>query len=380
MPTIVTLGAMAARGFGWLYKAVTGSAGYQAWAWGANLSGQLGDGTTTAKSSPIQIGSTADISFITGNNQVLAIIKTDGTLWMVGANNNGQLAQGNTTNRSSPVQVGTETNWAFVSITGVGGVRAIKTNGTLWVWGNNNNGELGTGVTGVNYSSPVQVGALTNWSKASGGNQYSLFLKTDGTMWSVGINSNGQLGLGDTTNRSSPVQIGALTTWASIGNAANVGYAIKNDGTLWSWGANSAGQLGLGDTNGRSSPVQVGTLTTWAKVQPNGTGSSCAAIRTDGTLWVWGSNSQGQLAQNNITNRSSPVQVGTATNWNTAGVNLQLIASTTSGQAWAAGFNSDGQLGIGDTTNRSSPVQIGSSTNWIVAYPMDSVNGIALRS
>jgi alpha-tubulin suppressor-like RCC1 family protein len=133
-------------------------------------------------------------------------------------------------------------------------------------------------------------------------------------MWSWGSNDAGQLGIGNTTNQSSPVQIGALTTWLSIaGGGYGHNLAIKTDGTLWSWGRNTKGELGLGDTTNRSSPVQIGALTTWLSIAAGGYASM--TIKTDGTLWSWGGNSYGQLGQGNTTNRSSPVQIGALTNW-----------------------------------------------------------------
>lgn len=364
MPVLSTIGAMAARGFGWLYQAA--GVGYQAWVWGANASGQLADSTTVNKSSPIQIGTGANISVLAAGSASGAYVKTDGTLWMWGSGLSGRLGQGNTTNYSSPVQVGAGTTWLSVSLADNGATRALKTDGTLWGWGSNFNGELGVGTSGLNYSSPVQVGALTTWVETSGGNQFSLYRKSDGTIWSTGLNSNGQLGLGDTTSRSSPVQIGALTTWAFLGAAGpTAGAAIKTDGTLWAWGANASGQLGQGNTTQTSSPVQVGALTTWAKIQRRTGRASVAAVKTDGTLWMWGGNAFGQLGQGNITDYSSPVQVGAATYWTYAQSDFHTAAVTTSNQLWAWGDNSAGQLGQNNTTNRSSPVQVGAATTWV---------------
>jgi alpha-tubulin suppressor-like RCC1 family protein len=124
-------------------------------------------------------------------------------------------------------------------------------------------GVLGLNDT-INRSSPVQVGALTTWSLVStGSNAAVVALKTDGTMWAWGVNGFGQLGQNDTINRSSPVQIGALTTWSKIAFGIAANHAIKTDGTLWGWGRNNYGNLGIGDTINRSSPVQVGALNTW---------------------------------------------------------------------------------------------------------------------
>ena len=135
----------------------------------------------------------------------------------------------------------------------------------LFVWGQNNYGQLGLNDT-ANRSSPVQVGALTGWSQIAAGQYHSIAAKTDGTLWSWGNNGFGRLGLNDTTNRSSPVQIGALTTWYEVAAGFRHTLATKTDGTLWSWGINSSGQLGLNDNTYRSSPVQVGSLATWTQI------------------------------------------------------------------------------------------------------------------
>ena len=152
-------------------------------------------------------------------------------LYSWGRNTNGQLGQGDTINRSIPVQIGTLTNWLQTS-SGQYHIMAVKTDGTMWSWGKNDNGALGIGDT-TNRSSPVQVGALTTWSSISAGSNLSLAIKTDGTMWTWGYNgSYGSLGLGNTTNYSSPKQIGALTNWAKVtsGNGHNI--AVKTDGTM----------------------------------------------------------------------------------------------------------------------------------------------------
>ena len=142
----------------------------------------------------------------------------------------------------------------------------------------------------------------------------------DYVAWGYGGPSvGGGLGLGNTTTYSSPVQVGALTNWSSVSNSFESTIAVKTDGTMWSWGNNGNGQLGLGDTITRSSPVQVGALTDWAQI--GGKNFFCLAVRTNGTLWAWGINTfgagiaGGQLGQNDVINRSSPVQVGALTSW-----------------------------------------------------------------
>lgn len=299
------------------------------WSWGGNFNGSQGQNDTVTRSSPVQIGALNTWKTASSVNPISAAIKTDGTLWMWGTNGDGQLGQNNTINVSSPVQVGALTNWNEVS-SGYA-CFAIKTDGTLWSWGKNTAGQLGVNNT-ANSSSPVQVGALTTWYQVSGsGDFFCLAIKTDGTLWAWGSNNNGQLGLGDIVNRSSPVQVGSLTTWANVSAGSNFNFcaAIKTDGTIWSWGDNTFGQLGQSDTVSRSSPVQVGALTNWEIVSATET-NGCRAIKTDGTLWSWGANGSGQLGLGNTINRSSPVQIGSLTTWAAVkGGNFTLAIKTT---------------------------------------------------
>lgn len=344
---------------------------YNLYGWGSNPYGQLGLGNTTYYSSPKAVGSLTDWLQISTSYGTSVSIKTDGTLWSWGQNNYGQLGLGNTTDYSSPKQVGALTSWAQVSTSGYGSTQpmtaAIKTDGTLWTWGRNFYGGLGLGNT-TNYSSPKQVGALTNWSNVQTGGNWALAIKTNGTLWGWGGNGFGQLGLNNITNYSSPKQVGALTNWASISiplwNATYI-LAIKTDGTLWAWGANQNGQLGFNNTTYYSSPKQVGALTTWAKASGSG-GYFSLAVKTDGTFWSWGSNGNGELGLNNLIYYSSPKQVGSLANWSIPCAAFQAsFAIKTDGTLWSWGYNSAGQLGLGNTTSYSSPKQIGSSTTWL---------------
>lgn len=234
-------------------------------------------------------------------------IKYDGTLWAWGRNFSGWLGTNNTTNYSSPVQIGTGTNWEKV-LAGYGFTIALKNDGTLWSWGYNNaEGQLGDNTTNIR-SSPVQIGTGTEWKDFSVGYAHTLALKKDGTLWAWGYNDSGRLGDNTTTNRSSPVQIGSGTDWKYVMVRWYSSHAIKQDDTMWAWGYNTNYTLGLGDTTNRSSPVQMGSKT-WKPYITSLRFDARGAIDTDGKMWVWGNTPTGVT---NIGNRISPIQVGTA--------------------------------------------------------------------
>ncbi len=326
------------------------------WAWGRNNYGQLGDGTTVNKSSPIQIGTDTNwVSISCGQDYTIAI-KSDGTLWAWGGNNYGQLGDGTAVDKHSPTQIGTDTSWTSISC-GQGHTIAIKSDGTLWAWGLNNYGQLGDG-TIVDKHSPIQIGTDTSWASISCGRYHTIAIKSDGTLWAWGWNYDGQLGDGTTGDKHSPIQIGTDTDWVSISCGQGYTIAIKSDGTLWAWGNTGFGQLGDGTTVNKSSPIQIGTDTSWASI-------SCGyfhtiAIKSDGTLWAWGWNYYGQLGDGTTVDKNSPIQIGTDTDWVSISCGrYHTIAIKSDGTLWAWGYNSSGQLGDGTIVNKHSPIQIG---------------------
>ncbi|MCX6854876.1 MAG: chromosome condensation regulator RCC1, partial [Verrucomicrobia bacterium] len=254
--------------------------------------GQLGNGTTAiAGGDPQPVGTSTNWASVRAGGGFSMGIQADGTLWGWGANSISQLGDGTTTTRSSPVKIGTATDWAVVApspsatLTTNGFTMAIKTNGTLWGWGLGTGGQLGDGAS-TSRTTPTQIGADADWSKIATGSAHTLAIKANGSLWAAGTNSNGQLGDGSTTTRTAFVQIGSATDWASVATYGSSSYAIKTNGTLWAWGLNSTGQLGDGSTTQRTAPVQIGTDTNWLQVA--GGSAHAAAIKTTGTLWVWG--------------------------------------------------------------------------------------------
>ena len=332
------------------------------WAWGNNAHGRLGDGTTTNRTAPVQIGIFMDTDWtaVDGGGYHTVALKSDGTLWAWGNNTLGQLGDGTTTVRYSPLEI-TDTGFGWTEIsTGVNHTVALKSNGTLWAWGANDYGQLGDNTTTNRYS-PVLIGPYTDWTKIAGGT-HTVALKSDGTLWAWGQNTYGQLGDGSTTDKHAPVQIGDDTHWTEIAGSTHT-IALKSDGTLWAWGQNTYGQLGDGTTTDKHAPVQIGDDTHWTKIATLGTHT--VALKSDGTLWAWGWNWLGQLGDGTTTDRHAPVQIGADTHWTEIATGLyHTVALKSDGTLWAWGLNDYGQLGDGTTTDKHAPVQIGADTHW----------------
>jgi alpha-tubulin suppressor-like RCC1 family protein len=341
------------------------------WSWGNNSIGQLGLSDTTNRSSPVQIGPPATWTNIANggnyNTGFTIGIQSNGSLWAVGYDGYGQLGINSLTNYSSPVQVGNLYNWTQISC-GNAYVLALQSPGTLWAWGQGQYGVLGTS-NQVNYSSPIQVGALSTWTQISAGYNYSYGIRSDNTLWAWGLNLNGQLGQGNTSLAYySPVQVGALSTWTQVNaGGGNFVLALQSDGTMYSWGSPTHGQLGNNTTSGNvSTPIQIGVGSTWKTISAGQ--AHAGAIQSNGTLWMWGYNVYGQLGFNSgAADVSTPVQIGALSNWASltcAKFGYATFATKTDGTLWAWGQNLYGQLGQGNTTNYSSPLQIGTLTSW----------------
>jgi alpha-tubulin suppressor-like RCC1 family protein len=359
--------------------------------WGGNTYGVLltGDTTSTCRSSPTS--STASVFNDWCRVEIVAPqrgigLRCNGTIWTWGNNSSGQLGDGTTVVRSSPVSVvGGFTDWVEIATHGpIGGsathTLARRANGTLWAWGAGSYGRLGDGTT-ISKSSPVSVvGGFTDWCRISTGQSHSVALRTNGTIWTWGGNSGGRIGDGTTTDRSSPVSVvGGFTDWCQIGTGLTQSFGIRTGGTLWAWGCNNCGQLGDGTVVNRCSPVSVvGGFTDWCQVD-----GFChtVAIRTNGTAWAWGANGSGRLGDGTTTAQSSPVSViGGFTDWcQISGGEGHTLGLRTNGTLWAWGAYQNGALGDGIQCNRSSPVSVagGLTWTWVSAGSRASM-GIAL--
>ncbi len=328
------------------------------WAWGFNGSGQLGDGTTAEKSVPVRIGTDSNWRTIVAGGNSSFGIKGDGSLWGWGDNFWGQLGDGSAGNkRLTPVRIGTDTNWKSISA-GRDFALGIKTDGTLWSWGNNIFGQLGNQATSV--FRPTRVGNTSDWSIVSAGSSHTIAIKLDGTLWGWGFNSEGQLGDGTLIDKAVPVRIGNDSNWQSISTGDSFSIAIKTNGTLWAWGSNDLGELGNGTFTDRSSPTQVGTGNSWRNIS---TGYySSFAIKADGTLWTWGWIIS-RVFLNTSNSNDVPTQIGLDANWQSSSSGQKhSFAFKTDGTLWAWGDYTWGKLGLDSNLDSSKPQSLAAAS------------------
>ena len=324
---------------------------------------------------PVQLGTDAWTSVHIGpyKTSILAI-KTNGTLWGWGRNPFGELGLGHKNEVYTAQQVAAGSTWSAISSDGAGHVLGIKPNGTLWGWGSNQHGQLGTG----NFTDrlvPTQAGTVTTWKSVAAGGDRSYAIRTDGTLWAWGENSNAGLGIGTTGNKSTPTKIGT-STWLMVAAAYSTAVAIRSDGKLFTWGAGTFGALGQGATVTGivSTPRQVGT-DNWKYVAAGS--SSIYAIRADGALFAWGLNTSGELGDNSKINSFVPIYVGnllTPSSWKSVhGGSQYALAIAADNTLWAWGSNLSARLGIGDASGIGSPstavtyltpMKVGTKNTW----------------
>ncbi len=289
------------------------------WAWGWNSARHLGDNTTIDRLTPVPVKGPGGIGQFTGISAVAAgiqsnlALKTDGTVWAWGGNSFGELGDGTTQGRATPVRVGTLTGVTAIACGQDHGL-ALKSDGTVWAWGRNKWGELGDNTRSVRFI-PVQVkssggtGFLTGVTNIAAGYGFSLARKSDGTVWTWGYNGTGELGDGSTVNRLTPVQV-FITGVTAVSGGGWHSMALKADGTVWTWGGNFAGALGNGLTGGGSLvPAQVkgihgsGLLTGVSSI-------SCGYLHStarlsNGGVVAWGS----QIGNGSNADTNTPVRV-----------------------------------------------------------------------
>jgi len=336
--------------------------------WGWNDYGHLGIGTIGGNSySPIPAatagpaGSLTWVHISASSTEYSAGIASDGSLWTWGNNANGRLGNGEVSgNVGTPVRIGTGNDWALVSC-GFNHTMAIKTDGTLWGWGNSFNGRVGNNVsTQTNVLTPVQIGTARNWRSVCAANAHSVGLQSDGTLWTWGTAGSGRLGNGTTTpNVLVPTRVGTDSDWVYInaGSASDHTFAIKADGTLWAWGVGTTGRLGVGTAN-LTSPTKIGTGTDWHYVAA---GTSHSAGLRAGCLYTWGGGGSGQLGTgsgDNVT--TGPVKIGTGTYDYVAAGEINTAAITLNGDLFTAGHF----YGLGTGATSASATFVPAGSDW----------------
>jgi len=351
------------------------------WAWGNNSGGRPGLNTIGGqRTTPAQVGSATNWQSVSAGTQHSLGIQSDGTLWAWGANSFGRTGLGLTAGATTtPTQVGSATNWQSVSAGGSHSL-AITTNGQLWAWGANTAGQTGLGTNSGNQIIPAQVGSATNWQSVATGWQFSVGTRTDGTLWAWGNNFNGRTGLNvDTGLQLTPAQVGSATNWQSVSAGDAHSLAITSNGQLWAWGNNDSGRTGFGISTGNQIiPVQVGSATNWQSASAGNNHS--LAITTNGQLWAWGNNGSGRTGFGDNTGlQLTPAQVGSATNWQSVSAGgAHSLAITTNGQIWSWGGNANGELGKGFRT--TAPYAAPATSHWVpwrIASSMFPAAGLA---
>lgn len=303
-------------------------------------------------------------------------IKMDGTLWGWGQNSNRLgLGLGNLADQNLPTQIGTANDWATVSAGNVHSL-AVKTNGTLWTWGNGQFGQLGNGLFNSATPNVTQVGTATDWLSVSAGNRFSLAIKTTGTLWSWGLNNTGQLGINNLVDQNLPVQVGTANNWLKIDAGNQHSLAIDNTGLIWAWGNNTFGQLGDGTYTTSLVPIIISTSNNWVEVSAGFDHSM--ALDSNGILNTFGNNTNGQLCDG--TNTTSNVMIPIS--FNNAGLVIQYIAISAGNNfslaikndntLWSGGFNTSGQLGLGNNTATNTLNQVGTSNTWFAISAGDT--------
>jgi alpha-tubulin suppressor-like RCC1 family protein len=259
--------------------------------------GELGDGDTFSKKwMPLHpIGVSNVVGVAGGASQALAATK-DGTVWQWGLPHRTgprpTIVTRNFADTSSsdiylPGPVADITNAVSVSA-GADHSLALLADGTVLAWGNNEYGQLGNGNTDYGTNAPAQVESIFSIVQVAGGGNFSLALEAGGTVWAWGDNGSGELGTGDTEDADpSPAQVPSLPNIVQIATGTQHALALGNDGTLWAWGDNTYGQLGTGDPSAYADePVQVPILTNLIQVAAGGYDSY--ALDSDGNIWSWG--------------------------------------------------------------------------------------------
>lgn len=356
------------------------------WAWGNNDNGQLGNNNIIAQASPVQVvGNHSFVEIAIFDNSSYAR-KADGAVWSWGNNIYSQLGitapQDVNLKKRSPIQI-VIGNHTFTKIFGAGAhTAALKADGSCWSWGGNSSGQLGIGTLVPSaVSSPVQLIGGHVFTSLSCGLYWTMGLKSDGSCWAWGTGAAGQIGDNSTTQRVSPVQVVGNHSFIMITTGQTVCAGLKADGSCWTWGNGFYGNLGTGVRASYSSPVAVIGNHSFIKISAQGYGMS--ALKADGSIWTWGYNANGDCGTNDAISYSSPVQVvgnHSFIDISAASEDSGVFALKADGSIWSWGYNHLGQLGTNNIISYSSPVQIVGNHSFISIIPNHGYFGAAIKS
>jgi alpha-tubulin suppressor-like RCC1 family protein len=357
-------------------ETVSAPPGSSVLAWGYNAEGQLGNGTTGSSSTPVAVSLPAGttVTAVSGGAQHSLALTSTGSVLAWGDNVGGELGNGTTASSPTPVAVSLPAGTTVTAISaGDFYSLALTSTGSVLAWGSNSNGQLGNATT-ANSSTPVPVSLPngTTVTAISAGGASSLALTSTGSVLAWGSNSNGQLGNATTANSSTPVPVSLPngTTIAAISAGETYSLALTSTGSVLAWGNNGLGQLGNGTTADSSTPV--------AASLPNGTTATAISAGSDfslaltstGSVLAWGNNASGELGNGTTANSSTPVAVSLPNGTTVSAVSggdSHGLALTSTGSVLAWGYNGNGQLGNGTTTDSSTPVAVSLAAGTTIA-------------
>ncbi|MFA5302970.1 MAG: archaellin/type IV pilin N-terminal domain-containing protein [Candidatus Nanoarchaeia archaeon] len=325
--------------------------------WGDNNFGKLGIGNTSSMDSPVPVLDTDNYIAVSAATVHTCGITVDGTLKCWGNNSFGQLGIGNTTEMHSPINVSDTDKYIEIS-SGESHTCGITADGTLKCWGSNDYGELGNGIYGGIISTPAAVPDSDKYVKVAAAMDYTCAITTNGTLKCWGLNFNGQLGIGNTTQMLLPIEVLDSDNYVSVSASVTHTCGITADGTAKCWGSNGNGQLGIGNTTQMLSPIEVLDSDNYVSVSA-GAYYSCA-INNGSTIKCWGSNGNGQLGIGNTTEMNSPINVDDSDKYLSLSSRYgeHTCAITADGTAKCWGSAGSGQLGGGNGVQKESPAPV----------------------
>ncbi|MBU1411776.1 hypothetical protein KKC22_09700 [Myxococcota bacterium] len=331
------------------------------WCWGNNNFGSVGDGTTTHRLVPTAVSTLGSgVTALAAGELHTCALKTDGSVWCWGKNDYGQLGDNSTTHRQVPTAVSALSSGVTALAAGDLHTCAIKTDGSAWCWGRNEKGQLGDG-TSTQSLVPVAVDTLVSGVVAmDAGTKHTCALKTNGSVWCWGDNFHGQVGDNTTTSRLVPTEVSGLTAGVTaLTSGSEFNCAVKVDGSAWCWGRGDTNQLGTGTTSDRLVPTAVTEFGSGVSQVTAGDTFTCAR-KTDGSVWCWGNNTFSQIGDGTTTSQPLPTAVSGLTSDVSQVIagRYHACAVKTDGSAWCWGRNENGAIGDGTVVLKSVPTQV----------------------